>query len=110
MAKDCFPARENSQESDIILEGFQAAEKTHGIRYMRIVGDGDSSVYSTLVQCVPVWGCDIEKVECANHMCKCYRGALERLVQDNPQYKGSGGLTKNMRQRLVCAARCAIRM
>lgn len=50
------------------------------------------------------------KSECANHACKCYRGALERLVQDNPSYKGSGGLTVKMRKKLVSAARCAIRM
>ena len=68
------------------------------------------SVYSTLVTSVPVWGRDIQKIECANHCCKCYRGALERLVQDNPSYKGAGKLTKKMRQKLVSAARCAIKM
>ena len=41
---------------------------------------------------------------------KCCRGALEKLVQDNPSYKGRGGLTLNMRRRLVSAARCVIRM
>ena len=51
-----------------------------------------------------------KKIECANHACKCYRGALEKLVDDNPSYKGSGRLTKKMRQKLVSAARCAIRM
>ncbi len=49
-------------------------------------------------------------MECANHACKCYRGAFEKLVNDNPSYKGSGRLTKKMRQKLVSAARCAIRM
>lgn len=77
---------------------------------MRIVGDGDSSVYSTLLLNVPNWGRDIKKLECANHACKCYRGALERLVQDNPKYKGVGGLTSKMRQRLVSATRCAVKM
>ena len=77
---------------------------------MRIVGDGDSSVYPTLLLNVPIWGRDITKLECANHACKCYRGALERLVQDNSSYKGAGKLTKKMRQRLVSAARCAIKM
>ena len=49
-------------------------------------------------------------LECANHACKCYRGALEKLVQNNSSYKGTGGLTCKMRKRLVSAARCAIRM
>ena len=49
----------------------------------------------------------IRKVECVNHACKCYRGALD---QENSSYKGSGGLTTKMRKRLVSAAHCAIRM
>ena len=55
-------------ETDI-LEGFQAAEKTHGVRYMRFVGDGDSSVYLTLLTQVSKWGRDIKKLKCANHAC-----------------------------------------
>ena len=33
---------------------------------------------------------------------------LEKLVQDNPSYKGKGKLTEEMRKRLTKAARCAI--
>ena len=80
------------------------------LRYTRFVGDGDSSVHATLLQGVPGWGYAIKKLECANHACKCYRGALEKLVQENSSYKGNGGLTEKMRKRLVSAARCAIRM
>lgn len=109
----CFRnwSRSSSEmESDILLEGFMAAERVHGVRYTRFIGDGDSSVHSTLLQGVPGWGYAISKLECANHICKCYRGALEKLVQENRSYKGSGGLTEKMRKRLVSAARCAIRM
>ena len=84
--------------------------KRYGVRYMKFVGDGDSCVHSTLLQNVPGWGHDIKKLECANHACKCYRGALERLVQDNPSYKGNGSLTKRIRKKLVSAARSAIQM
>ena len=35
---------------------------------------------------------------------------LEKLVQNNPSYKGKGGLTQRMRKRLTSAARCAIKM
>ena len=97
-------------EADIILEGFLEAERVHGVRYIQFVGDGDSSVYPTLVQNVLVWGHDIRKLEFVNYVCKCYRGTLERHVQENPSYKGSGGLTQRMRRRLVSAARSAIRM
>ncbi len=109
----CFrnwAASSSEMETDILLEGFMAAERVHGVRYIRFVGDGDSAVHTTLLQGVPGWGHAIRKMECANHMCKCYRGALERLVQENHSYKGSGGLTLRMRRRLVSAARGAIRM
>ena len=46
-------ASSSEMEKDIILEGILAAESIHGVRYMRIVGDGDSSVYSTLLVEVP---------------------------------------------------------
>ena len=105
-----WSASSSEMETDTILEGFLEAERVHGVRYTKFIGDGDSSVYPTLLQSVPGWGHTIEKLECANHACKCYRGALERLVQDNPSYKGSGGLTAKMRKRLVSSARCAIKM
>lgn len=87
----CYKNWEDSSsemESDIILEGFKKAESTHGVRYLRFIGDGDSSVYPTLIQHVPVWGRFIKKIECANHACKCYRASLEKLATDNPSYKG----------------------
>ena len=96
-------------ESDIILEGFKQSEEFHGVRYIRFIGNADSSVYITLVQCVPVWGCFIEKMECANHCCICYRASLEKLVQEKASYKGKGGLTEKKHRRLTSAARCAIK-
>ena len=78
--------------------------------YTRFIGDGDSSVHTTLLKSVPGWGFAIIKLEFANHASKCYRGAPEKIVQENSSYKGSGGLKLKMRKRLVSAARCAIRM
>jgi hypothetical protein len=59
---------------------------------------------------VPVWGTSIENLECANHICKCLRSNLEKLVIGKPHYKGKGKLTKITRLRLKTAVRCAIRM
>ena len=100
----------SSMETDILVEGFQKAESQHGLRYTRFVGDGDSSVYPNLIAKVPGYGYAIRKIECANHATKNYRSALEKLVQDNPSYKGRGKLTDGMRKRLTKAARCAISM
>ena len=49
-------------------------------------GIGDSSVHARLIQDVPVWGRDINKVECANHATKCLRSSLEKLVVDKHHY------------------------
>ncbi|XP_021375757.1 uncharacterized protein LOC110464719 [Mizuhopecten yessoensis] len=103
---------ESSQamEADIILDGFLNAEKLYGLRYMRMIADGDSSVFARIQQSVPIWGRHVIKMECSNHVCKCLRSSLEKLVFDKPHYKGSGGLTKMIRVRLTTAVRCAIRM
>ncbi len=103
-------ASSSEMETDILLEGFTNAERLHGIHFTKFIGDGDSSVHPTLIQNVPGWGHYIQKLECANRICKCYRGVLEQLVKDKPSYKGIGGLTLKMRKRLISAARCAIKM
>ena len=99
----------SAMEPDIILEGFRKCEEEHGIRYIELIGDGDSSVYPTLISGIP-WGYAIKKLECANHAVKCYRSALETLVHNNPAYKGKGKLTESMRKKLTKVARSAIIM
>ena len=86
------------------------AEKQHGLRYINFIGDGDSSVHTTLISGVPGWGHAIAKQECANHAVKCYRSALENLVKDKPHYKGKHKLTEAQRKRLASVVRCAIIM
>ena len=109
----CFKnwnASSSEMETDIILDGFLKAEQTHGVRYTRFIGDGDSSVFPTLRENVPIWGFDIQKVECANHACKCCRSSLEKLAANNPSYKRKDGLMEKMRKQLTSAAHCAIKM
>ena len=55
----CFlnwSASSSEIETYILLEGFLEAERAHGVRYLKFIGDGDSSVYRTLFQNVPGWG------------------------------------------------------
>ena len=94
-------------EVDILITGFNSAESMHGLRYMRVIGDGDSSVMSSIQQFVPVWGNMVTKVECTNHAMKYYRNRLEKIVLDFPKYKGKGGLTKFiMHERLSGSQVC----
>ena len=76
---------------------------------MRVTADGDSSVMSTPIQSVQ-YGPFIQKIECANHACKCYRSRLEAFAKDHPQFCGKGGLTKRAIQRLTVGAQMAIKM
>ena len=99
-----------AMESDILVEGFNQAERTHGVRYMRLVGDGDSSVLSCIYSGVPLWGRYVRKIECVNHVLKNYRARLEQIVKDNPRFKGAGRLTQKQIRRLTAGARAAIRM
>ena len=96
-------------ETDIILKGFLQSEQQHGLRYIEFIGDDDSSVFPALVSGVP-YGHYIKKLECANHAVKCYRTALENLINDKPLYKGRGKLTQKMRKKVTKAARSAIIM
>ena len=99
-----------AMESNILVEGFNQAERTHGVRYMRLVGDGDSSVLSCIYSGVPLWGRYVRKIECVNHVLKNYRARLEQIVKDNPRFKGAGRLTQKQIRRLTAGARAAIRM
>ena len=82
-----------SMETNIVSEGFCLSERHHGVRYMRVTVNGDSSVMATLIQSVQ-YGPFIQKIECANCAYKCYRIRLESFAKDHPQFTGKGGLTK----------------
>ena len=71
-----WDASSSEMEADIILDGFLKAEQMHGVRYTGFIGDADCSVFPTLRENVPIWGRNIQNVDCANHVCKCYRSSL----------------------------------
>ena len=98
-----------SMEANIIVEGFRLSESMHGLKYQHMIGDGDSSVHHAVRNGVPSYGRHVQKLECANHAVKCFRGHLEKLAKDNPQFKGKHGLTSNKMQQLARGMRCAIK-
>ena len=89
-------------ESDIILEGFSKAEQQHGVRYINFIGDGDSSVHTTLTSGVYGWGSIIAKQEYANHMVKCYRSALEICSKISHNIK-EGINSLNLKKMVSCS-------
>ena len=58
------------------------SESMHGLRYQWFIGDGDRSIYSSLITGVTTYGCHITKVNYINHAVKCYRNRLEDLYKD----------------------------
>ncbi|KAJ4425603.1 hypothetical protein ANN_27799 [Periplaneta americana] len=53
----------------------------HGFRYSTMVSDGDSKTYKHLLR-NKVYGADIEKEKCINHVAKRMGTALRNLVKD----------------------------
>lgn len=68
-------------EADILVQGFQESINMHQIKYTRFIADGDSSVYSHLRQKV-VYGHEILKTECKNHVIKNYGKQLYTIKKD----------------------------
>ena len=56
-------------EADIIAAGFRQSEAMHGVKYTKVVGDGDSSVLCTIYTTVP-YDREVRKLD---HCVKCYR-------------------------------------
>lgn len=74
-------------ESDIIVSGFKMSIEMHGIKYLKMIGDGNSSVYKKVCQLKPYGNQCVEKVECRNHLLRnCFqklRESISKLLQNN---------------------------
>lgn len=54
-----------SMETDIMVEGFKSSMEIYNLKYLELVGDGDSSVYSNILQAKPYGNV---MIECVNHL------------------------------------------
>ena len=84
--------------------GFRQSEVMHGVRYIKVIGDGDYSVLHTTIP----YGRDVTKLKYANHCVKWYQSHLEQLIKDFPHFKGCGKLSKSTITKIAYGARCAI--
>lgn len=69
-----------AMETDIILERFLRSMELYKIRVIRMIGDGDSSVYRKLVQVKPYGNLTVQKVECKNHLLRNFLAKLRELA------------------------------
>lgn len=69
-------------EAAIIVEGFQKSMEMYGLKYTKLVGDGDSSVHRKLVECMPYGSSTIiQKIECKNHILRNYINKLRDIAK-----------------------------
>jgi len=87
----------SAMEAAVIVNGFRESERMYGIRYHKLIADGDKSVYKQILEARPYKNRTVEKIECKNHLlrnfCKKMReiatkkqaGKLEnrKLLQNN---------------------------
>ncbi|KAE9522087.1 hypothetical protein AGLY_017506 [Aphis glycines] len=99
-------------EASIIVEGFKNSEKMYGLRYHKLIADGDSSVYQKILESRPYKNITVEKVECRNHLlrnlCNKLKGistkrsaAFEILRKEKQERRNqSRSKTKRFRKQL----------
>lgn len=67
---ECFKNRDKpstAMEVSIILEGFMRSVEMHNLKYVYLIGDGDSSVTKKLIEARPYGSKLVQKIECCNH-------------------------------------------
>ncbi|XP_050063239.1 uncharacterized protein LOC126552568 [Aphis gossypii] len=71
-----------SIEADAISEGFLKSFSLHGLKFNKLIGDGDSSVSKRLHELLP-YGPRllVEKIECRNHILRNYGQKLMALTK-----------------------------
>ncbi len=97
-----------SMEVELIKQAFASINSAEGLRKYEckvkyLIGDGDSSIMNALRSC---W-IFVEKIECANHAVKSYRGHIETLLSKHPEWKSI--VTALVASRIVSGARCAVK-
>ncbi|KAF0709769.1 YqaJ domain-containing protein, partial [Aphis craccivora] len=66
-----------------VAEGFKKSVEMHGLKYNKLIGDGDYSVTKRLQEIMPY--CPnffIEKIECRNHLLRNYGTKLTGIVKN----------------------------
>lgn len=66
-------------ETDIIAEGFKSSVNQYGLKYTKMVGDGDSSVYRKLLEIKPYGNSLVQKVECKNHLLRNFAKKVREI-------------------------------
>lgn len=78
-----------AMEADGVVEGFKCSINMHGLKYTKLIGDGDSSVMSALNEALPYGhSTAIHKIECSNHLLRNYCTKLRNLTKKTENKQG----------------------
>lgn len=69
-------------ETAVIVDGSKMSLDMYGVKYLKMVGDGDSSVFKKLCEERPYGSQCIEKVECRNHLFRNFFKKLRELISE----------------------------
>ncbi|XP_060875891.1 uncharacterized protein LOC132949126 [Metopolophium dirhodum] len=70
----------SGMEAAVIVEGFKQSEPMYGIRYQKLIADGDSSVYKKILEARPYKNLTVQKVECRNHLLRNFCNKLRDIT------------------------------
>lgn len=92
----------------MIVDAFCTSEELHGVRYLKYVGDGDSSVMARIKQKCS-YGYRVQKVPCKNHLIRCYTNGLYSIALNCAlKFPEARKMLRGKIDQLVKAAHCAI--
>lgn len=70
-------------EQSIVVEGFLQSIKMHGIKYHKLIADGDSSVHRKLIDSMPYGPTlPVQKIECRNHILRNYCTKIHEICKN----------------------------
>ena len=73
----------SGREASIIEEGFQKSMDMYNVKYSKMIGDGDSNVYKSILDSRPYDDITVEKVECKNHLLKNVCSKLKDIARNS---------------------------
>lgn len=70
----------SAMEAAVVVQGFKESERMYGIRYHKLIDDGDSSVYKQILDARPYKNLTIEKIECKNNLLRNFSKKLKEIT------------------------------
>lgn len=67
-------------EAATIVEGFLCSQEMYGVKYAKLIADGDSNVYHDIIAARPYDNLTVVKVECRNHLLRNYCNKLKDIT------------------------------